>query len=164
MTRYLLLFDSYGLVFVGSPLWREDGSVFCTCCWSLPSQSSSGPSSLGLTTIFTVSDLRLPLLSPLTTRRVTVGVFNPASITAPTAMVITSRHGPHKKHRSIVEFTFVAARVFTEPLPRNCRYLQRLHLATGLYATIWTESTSGQGAEGKICACQENAQELLYNL
>jgi hypothetical protein len=31
MTRYLLLFDSYGLVFYGAPLWREDGSIFCTC-------------------------------------------------------------------------------------------------------------------------------------
>jgi hypothetical protein len=29
MTRYLLLFESHGLVFVGRPLWREDGSVFC---------------------------------------------------------------------------------------------------------------------------------------
>jgi hypothetical protein len=29
MTRYLLLFDSYGLVTVGRPLPREDGSVFC---------------------------------------------------------------------------------------------------------------------------------------
>jgi hypothetical protein len=29
MTRYLLLFDSYGLVFVGRPLWREEESVFC---------------------------------------------------------------------------------------------------------------------------------------
>jgi hypothetical protein len=29
MTRYLLPFDSYALVFVGRPLWREDGSVFC---------------------------------------------------------------------------------------------------------------------------------------
>jgi hypothetical protein len=30
MTRYLVLFDSYGLVFfVGRPLCREDGSVFC---------------------------------------------------------------------------------------------------------------------------------------
>jgi hypothetical protein len=29
MTRDLLLFDSYGLVFVGRPLWREDRSVFC---------------------------------------------------------------------------------------------------------------------------------------
>jgi hypothetical protein len=29
ITRYLLLFDSYCLVIVGRPLWREDGSVFC---------------------------------------------------------------------------------------------------------------------------------------
>jgi hypothetical protein len=28
MTRYLLLFDSFGLVFVGRPLWREDGWLF----------------------------------------------------------------------------------------------------------------------------------------
>jgi hypothetical protein len=52
MTRYLLLSDSYGLVFVGRPLWHEDGSVFCICCWPLPAQSSSGPSTLGLATIF----------------------------------------------------------------------------------------------------------------
>jgi hypothetical protein len=38
MTRYLLLFDSYGLV--------------CICCWSLPAQSFSGPSPLVLATIF----------------------------------------------------------------------------------------------------------------
>jgi hypothetical protein len=32
MTRYLVLFDSYGLVcffFAGRPLWRKGGSVFC---------------------------------------------------------------------------------------------------------------------------------------
>jgi hypothetical protein len=42
------------LFFVGHPLWREDGSVFYTriCCWSLPAQSFSGPSPLGLATIF----------------------------------------------------------------------------------------------------------------
>jgi hypothetical protein len=34
------------------PLWREDGSVFCICCWSLPAQSFSGPSPLVLATIF----------------------------------------------------------------------------------------------------------------
>jgi hypothetical protein len=28
MTRNLLLFDSYGLIFLGRPLWREDRSVF----------------------------------------------------------------------------------------------------------------------------------------
>jgi hypothetical protein len=43
MTRYLLLFDICGLVFVGRPLWREDGSVFCICCWILTAQSFLGP-------------------------------------------------------------------------------------------------------------------------
>jgi hypothetical protein len=37
---------------VGRPLWREDGSVFCTCCWPMPAQSFSGPRPLGLTTVF----------------------------------------------------------------------------------------------------------------
>jgi hypothetical protein len=48
----LLLFDSYGLGFVVRPLWREDGSVFSICCWSLPAQSFWGPIPLGLATIF----------------------------------------------------------------------------------------------------------------
>jgi hypothetical protein len=74
MTRYILLFDNYGLAFVGRPLWREDGSAFCICCWPLPVQSFSGPSPY-----FTVSELRLPFSSPLTTRRVTVKVFDPSS-------------------------------------------------------------------------------------
>jgi hypothetical protein len=46
------LCDSYGLVLVGRPLWREVGSVFCMCCWPLPAQSFSGPSPLGFETIF----------------------------------------------------------------------------------------------------------------
>jgi hypothetical protein len=45
MTRYLLLFGIYGL---SHPLWREDGSAFCICCWPLPVQSFSGPSPLEL--------------------------------------------------------------------------------------------------------------------
>jgi hypothetical protein len=52
ITRYLLLFDSCGLVFLGRPLWREDGFVFCICCWSSPAQSFLGSSPLGLVTIF----------------------------------------------------------------------------------------------------------------
>jgi hypothetical protein len=40
------------LIFVGRPLCREDGSVFCICCWPLPAQSFSGPSPLLLATIF----------------------------------------------------------------------------------------------------------------
>jgi hypothetical protein len=44
--------DSYVLDSVGRPLWREDGSVFCMCRWPLPTQSFSGPSLLGLATVF----------------------------------------------------------------------------------------------------------------
>jgi hypothetical protein len=33
-------------------LWREDGSVVYNCCWSLPAQSFSSPSPVGLVTIF----------------------------------------------------------------------------------------------------------------
>jgi hypothetical protein len=82
VTRYLLLFDSHGLVFVGRPLWREDGSVFCICCWSSPAYSFSGPSQLDSWPYFTVSDLRLPFSSPPTTRMVTVEVFYPTSTRA----------------------------------------------------------------------------------
>jgi hypothetical protein len=30
MSRYLIVFDSYGLVYVGGPFWQKDGSAFCT--------------------------------------------------------------------------------------------------------------------------------------
>jgi hypothetical protein len=79
LTRYLLLFDSYGLVHVGRSLWREDASVVYNCCWPWPAQSFSGPSPWDSRPYFTVSDLRLPISSPPTTRRVTVEVFDPAS-------------------------------------------------------------------------------------
>jgi hypothetical protein len=79
MTRYLLLFDSYGLVSVGRPLWREDGSVSCICCWPLPVQSFSGQVPWDSRPYFTVSNLRFSFSSPPTTRRVTVKVFDPAS-------------------------------------------------------------------------------------
>jgi hypothetical protein len=51
MTRYLLQFDSYGLASWGA-LSNVRTVVFCICCWPLPAQSSSGPSPLGLATIF----------------------------------------------------------------------------------------------------------------
>jgi hypothetical protein len=40
------------LFYVGHPLWREDGPVFCICYWPLPAQSFSGPSPLVLATVF----------------------------------------------------------------------------------------------------------------
>jgi hypothetical protein len=36
--RFLLLSYTCVLVEVGGPLWREDGSVFCNCCCSSPTQ------------------------------------------------------------------------------------------------------------------------------
>jgi hypothetical protein len=54
MTRYLLLFGIYGLVFVGRSLWREDGSAISICCWPLPAQSFWGLSPLVLETIFSI--------------------------------------------------------------------------------------------------------------
>jgi hypothetical protein len=72
---FYYLCDSYGLVLVGRPLWREVGSVFCMCQRSLSRVQVPWDSR----PYFTVSDLRLPFSSPPTTRRVTVEVFDPTS-------------------------------------------------------------------------------------
>jgi hypothetical protein len=49
---HLMLVTALFFFFAGRHLWREDGSVICTCCWPFPAQSFSGPSPLGLATIF----------------------------------------------------------------------------------------------------------------
>jgi hypothetical protein len=74
MTGYLLLFNSYGLVSVGCPLWREIQSVFCICCCSFQCSLSRVRVPWD-SRYFTVLDLRLPVSSPPTTRRVMVEVF-----------------------------------------------------------------------------------------
>jgi hypothetical protein len=51
-TRSWLLSDSCWFVDMGRYLWREGGSVVCNCYWLSPAQSLSGPSPLGLATIF----------------------------------------------------------------------------------------------------------------
>jgi hypothetical protein len=79
MTRYLLLLDRYGLVSVGSPLWREDGSVFCISWWPLPVQCFSGPSPLELATIVYCLRFETFFSSPPITGRVTLEVFDPFS-------------------------------------------------------------------------------------
>jgi hypothetical protein len=86
MTRYLLLFDRYGLVFLGRPLWREDWSDFCTC----PCQRSLSQVRVPWDSrqYFTVSDLRLRFSSPPTT----------LSVTAFTSLISTL-HRPQGKHR-----------------------------------------------------------------
>jgi hypothetical protein len=88
MIRYLLLFDSYGLVFMGRLLWRVYAAG--PCQRSLPRVGIPWDSR----PYFTVSDLRLPVSSPPTTRRVTVEVFDPASTRV---FVILAPHGQHRK-------------------------------------------------------------------
>jgi hypothetical protein len=78
-TRSLLLSDSCGFVDLELPVWREDGSVLYNCCWSSPAQSFSGPSPVGLVAIFYCLRFETSFSSPLTTRRVMVEVFDPAS-------------------------------------------------------------------------------------
>jgi hypothetical protein len=76
MIRYLLLFDSCGLVFVGRPLWREDGSFVYVAGHRQRSLFwfrvpwDSWP-------YLTLWDLTLPFSSPLSTRRLTVEVLEP---------------------------------------------------------------------------------------
>jgi hypothetical protein len=77
-TRFLLLSDSCEFVDVGRSLWREDGSVVYNCCWT-PAQSFSGPSPVGLATIFYCLRFETSFSSPPTTSRATVEVFDPAS-------------------------------------------------------------------------------------
>jgi hypothetical protein len=51
-TRFLLLSDSCRFVDVGRSIWREGGSVVYNFYWCSPAQSLSGPSPVGLATIF----------------------------------------------------------------------------------------------------------------
>jgi hypothetical protein len=80
ITRYLLLFNSYGLVLWGALSDETTGLSFVY---------AAGPHQRGLSRLrvpwgscpyFTLSHLRLPFSSPPTTRRVTVEVFDPASV------------------------------------------------------------------------------------
>jgi hypothetical protein len=50
--KCVLRSDDCGVVDVGRSLWREDGSVVYNCSWFSPEQSFSGPSLVGLVTIF----------------------------------------------------------------------------------------------------------------
>jgi hypothetical protein len=79
MTTYLLLFDSYGLVFLWGALSDERTGLSFVY--------AAGPCQRSLSRVrvprysrpyFTLSDLTLPFSSPTTTRRVTVEVFDPA--------------------------------------------------------------------------------------
>jgi hypothetical protein len=83
MTRYLLPFGSYGRVFVGALSEERTGLSFVYAAGPCPRRLSRVRVPRDSRPHFTVSDLRLPFSSPLTTRRVTVEVFDPASTRVP---------------------------------------------------------------------------------
>jgi hypothetical protein len=65
--------------FCGMSCLKRGRFCFCISCWSLPAQSFSGPSPLGLATIFCCLRFKTSISSPPTTRRVMVELFYPAS-------------------------------------------------------------------------------------
>jgi hypothetical protein len=146
MTRYLLLFESYDLVFVGHPLWREDGSVFCICCWPLPVQSFSGPSLLRLATTFYCLRFETSLFVASYDSQGHGGGVRRRLHTGQEeliAYVPLIRHGPHRKRRfqqfSIVACVFVAAVKF---LLSRCLvtlrwYIYRYRLMGGIYEVCY---------------------------
>jgi hypothetical protein len=141
MTRYSLLSVSYGLDFVGWPLWRKDGPVLCQRSLSrawVPWESRP---------YFTVSHLRLPFSSHSTTRRVTVEALDPASeggnsFTIPVFSYKLSARTTHRKpspsivawsrpHRINLSSTVAwrhraCINMFTESLPGNASHNSRL--------------------------------------
>jgi hypothetical protein len=122
--------------YVTSCLTRGCGVVY-NCCWASPAQSFWSPSPAGLMTTFYCLRFEtppylyppgtgypsyttrywVPFSSPPATRRAAVEVFDPASTREAhmssllqTVPVITSLHGPYRKHRSCVAV----------PLLRSC--------------------------------------------
>jgi hypothetical protein len=82
MTRYLLLFDSYGLVFFflwGALSDERTGLSFIYAVGPCQRSLFRARVPWDWRPYFTVSDLRLPFSSPPTTRRVTVEVLDSAS-------------------------------------------------------------------------------------
>jgi hypothetical protein len=89
MTRYLLLFDSYGLVFVLSD--KRKGLFFVYVAGPCQRSLSRVRVPWDTRSYFSVSGLRRPISSPPMTRRITVEVFDPAS-TRETLQSITCPH------------------------------------------------------------------------
>jgi hypothetical protein len=104
--------DSYVLDSVGRPLWREDGSVFCMCRWPLPAQSFSGPSPLGLATVWDFPFRRLLRLAGSRWRYSTPPP-HPTNFKI-RHYLIYILHGRHGKHN-----LYFWQSLFTAPLPSN---------------------------------------------
>jgi hypothetical protein len=139
MTRYLLLFDSYGLDLWGALSNERTGLSFLYA--ACPRQRSlsrvgvpwdSWPS-------FTVSDLRLPFSSPPTTRRVTVEVFAPASTRAmvTSAILRISYYSPSTDSTENVSSIITCSPAAEETCPQSCSLVAAVVLSPVYIAVIW---------------------------
>jgi hypothetical protein len=120
MTRYLLLFDSYGLDLWGALSDERTGLSFV---------QAAGPWQLSLSRDrvpwysrqhFTVSDLRLPFLSPPTSRRKVT--------TSELVSVITPRLEPRRKQRLFL--------VILQSFSLELVYLRRSYPVTAAYTCL----------------------------
>jgi hypothetical protein len=100
---------------------------------------------------FTVSDLRLPISSPPTTRRVTVEVFDPASTrvlrTLQLAVVIIASARTAQRPPLPTTLLFLRA-CLLRPIPYNGRYLQTNYLAA---AVVWLLISRSLPSNWSIC-------------
>jgi hypothetical protein len=106
-----------GLLMWSAPSDERTGLSFTIAAGSSQRSHSRVRVPWDLRSYFTVSDSRLPLSSPPTTRRATVEVFDPAS-TPELLLAIDSQpplakplHGPHRKH-FLQQFVYCCLRVF----------------------------------------------------
>jgi hypothetical protein len=131
MNRYLFLSDSYVLVSVGRPLWREDGSVFCICRWLLPAQSFSGPSPLGLSTVFYCLRFETSHLVAFYDSQGHGGSIRPRLHTgfSQSVPLIRTRDRPHGKHifHCCSSIVAMGTCLFAKSLLCNCSCIVAYH-------------------------------------
>jgi hypothetical protein len=94
MTKYLLFFDCYGLVLWSTFSDERTGLSFVYAAVPLQTSLSRVRVLWDSRRYFTVSDLRLLISSPPTTRRVTVEVFDPASTQVELSVKVKDMLGP----------------------------------------------------------------------
>jgi hypothetical protein len=179
MTRFLFPFgirntsDSYVLISVVRPLWREDGLSFVSAAGPCQRSLSRVLVLWDLSPYFTVSDLRLPFSSPPTTRRVTVEVFDPTSTRgqADSCYIAVARTTQKRQFYCCVAQTtqktsHVIAKycwsvtslrlrgsVLTEPLPRNGLHSPVVPLLVRVFGCFCGLIVLAWRKYAKVCTC-----------
>jgi hypothetical protein len=153
----------------GRSLWREDGSVVYSCCWSSPAQSLLSPSPRGLVTIFYCLKFQTPPTwrdrSPYIYIPQGQGgtVIPPGTGSSSIVLLITPLHGLSIKYRFQPYLYFcmcISCRenVFTKPLSRNDSHFT-LHNVEW-YDDKWMMNWKGLGRK-KLWSNRRVSQDFL---